>query len=158
MGRFPPALFTIQSTTIAAVFPPSSIKEIQNINLTPAKTGGSVFYRNYHQNRLYSTGGRRRREPERGRGARVTGLRPYPCFCDDRQDRPAGKGMESGVCQADRRERNAQQFNISLINLILHIGFNHISISFVCSPNSIIRSKWARPKNMAIMQDWPVLL
>ena len=50
----------------------------------------------------------RRREPERGRGARVTGLRPYPCFCDDRQDRPAGKGMESGVCQADRREGNAQ--------------------------------------------------
>ena len=27
---------------------------------------------------------------------------------DERQDRPAGKGMESGVCQADRREGNAQ--------------------------------------------------
>ena len=54
------------------------------------------------------TGGWRRREPERGRGARVTGLRPYPCFCDERQDRPAGKGMESGICQADRREGNAQ--------------------------------------------------
>ena len=28
----------------------------------------------------------RRREPERERGARVTGLCPYPCFCDERQD------------------------------------------------------------------------
>ena len=27
---------------------------------------------------------------------------------DERQDRPAGKGMESGVCQADRRTGNAQ--------------------------------------------------
>ena len=27
---------------------------------------------------------------------------------DERQDRPAGKGMESGVCQTDRREGNAQ--------------------------------------------------
>ena len=35
-------------------------------------------------------------------------MRPYPCVCDDRQDRPAGKGMESGVCQADRREENPQ--------------------------------------------------
>ena len=57
---------------------------------------------------------RRRREPERGRGARVTGLRPYPCFCDDRQDRPAGKGMESGVCQADRREGNANRRYLAL--------------------------------------------
>ena len=53
-------------------------------------------------NRPSSTGERRRREPERGRGARVTGLRPYPCFCDDRKDRPGG------VCQTDRREGNAQ--------------------------------------------------
>lgn len=60
----------IQFTTTAAIFPSSSIKEFQNINLASAKNGGSVF----HGKRLTN---RRRRKPERGRGARVTGLRPY---------------------------------------------------------------------------------
>ena len=70
MGQFPPALFTIQSITTAAIFPPSSIKEFQNISLAPAKTSGSIFHGKRITNRC-------RRKPERGRGARVTGLRPY---------------------------------------------------------------------------------
>lgn len=47
-----------------------SSKEFQNINLAPAKIGGSIF----HGKRIAN---QRRREPERGLGARVTGLRPY---------------------------------------------------------------------------------
>jgi len=54
----------IQFTTTAAIFPSSSIKEFQNINLASAKNGGSVF----NGKRLTN---RRRRKPERGRGARV---------------------------------------------------------------------------------------
>jgi len=61
----------IQSTTTTAIFPPLTTKQFQNINLTPAKTGGSVFYRNRRQNHPSSTGERRRWEPERGRGTRV---------------------------------------------------------------------------------------
>lgn len=41
------------------------------------RTGGSVFHCNCYKTRLSSTGGRHRREPERGRGARATGLHPY---------------------------------------------------------------------------------
>ncbi len=44
IGQFPPALFTIQSITIAAVFPPPSIKEFQNINLAPAKSAGAFLF------------------------------------------------------------------------------------------------------------------
>ena len=40
--------------------------------------------------------------PAQEGGARLSERR------DERQDRPAGKGMESGVCQADRREENPQ--------------------------------------------------
>ena len=97
-SELPPPAFHIQSTTTVAIFPPSSIKQFQNIDLTPAGTDGSIFYRSYQKNRSYSAQGRHRRELERGRSARVTGLRPVLCFCDNRQDRPAGKGMESGVC------------------------------------------------------------
>ncbi len=45
------------------------------------QTGGSVFHYNCRQNRLSSAGGRRRREPERGQGARVTGLRSEAREC-----------------------------------------------------------------------------
>ena len=46
-----------QFTTTAAIFPPSSIKQFQNINLAPAKIGGSVFRCNCRPNRPSSTGG-----------------------------------------------------------------------------------------------------
>ena len=47
-------------------------------------------------------------EADRSRANPVHGGKRLSQRRDERQDRPAGKGMESGVCQADRRTGNAQ--------------------------------------------------
>jgi len=62
----------IQFTTTVAIFPLSSIKQFQNINLT------LVNWREHFSWKAYDEPAQT--EPERGRGARVTGLRPYPCL------------------------------------------------------------------------------
>ncbi len=48
------------------------------------------------------------KEADRGRANPIHGGARLSERRDERQDRPAGKGMESGVCQADRRKENAQ--------------------------------------------------
>ena len=74
---------TFLEKTVAAEHGRKLLDEMTAQNAARAATEGAETAaqgNTRRQNRPYSPRGRHRREHERGRGARVTGFCPYPCF------------------------------------------------------------------------------